>query len=248
MAANLRKYIDNPRQEFKKSAVKLCAKGQRKIKLAKEFLAGNYTEKTINLEWTGKPLRSDLINALIEKNGYKKYLEIGCRDDACFRVIKAGYKVGVDPASGGTLRMTSDEYFATHNETFDIIFIDGLHLYEQVRKDIINSAAVLNEGGTIIMHDCLPTECLAQFEFPIIDAWNGDVWKAFVEARTWPDLDAATCLIDHGVGVLKKRKNSDPLALDVRDFKKLKYAFLADDYARLMRVMDYDQAVAFASR
>ena len=32
--------------------------------------------------------------------------------------------------------MTSDEFFIQNKNTFDLIFIDGLHIYEQVIKDI----------------------------------------------------------------------------------------------------------------
>jgi hypothetical protein len=221
------------------------------VHLGNEVLAGNYTPRTVDVHWPQKPDRTDLINAVIARNGYRTYLEIGCRDDDCFRVVQVPHKVGVDPASGGTLRMTSDEFFAANKDTFDIIFIDGLHTYEQVLKDIVNAAAVLNDGGTIVMHDCLPTSCLSQFAFPVISLgvrpWNGDVWKAFIEVRTMPDLDAAACMIDHGVGVIKKRKNSRPLALKVKSCKKLKYSFLVSDYKNLLNAVDFDGAVAFAA-
>ena len=51
--------------------------------------------------------------------------------------------------------MTSDEYFSKFKDKFDIIFIDGLHHYEQVKKDIFNSLEILNSNGIILMHDCL---------------------------------------------------------------------------------------------
>ena len=34
--------------------------------------------------------------------------------------------------SGGTVIMTSDQFFATNNRTFDLIFIDGSHVWLQV--------------------------------------------------------------------------------------------------------------------
>ena len=36
--------------------------------------------------------------------------------------------------------------------------------------------------------------------------WNGDVWKAIVEARTMKDIDTYTCKADHGLGMIFKRK------------------------------------------
>src|SRR4029450_4170269 len=66
--------------------------------------------------------RMDLINLLIRNRGYRGYLEIGCFADQCFREIAVEHKVGVDPCSGGTVRMTSDAYFAEaieRRERFD---------------------------------------------------------------------------------------------------------------------------------
>ena len=77
--------------------------------------------------------------------------------------------------------MTSDDFFKDNKEKFDTIFIDGLHIDEQVQKDIENSLNALNEGGTIVMHDCKPLSEEAQI-FPRIQiAWNGDVWKAWLK-------------------------------------------------------------------
>ena len=44
--------------------------------------------------------------------------------------------IGVDPMSGGTHRMTSDEFFRRNREQwhykFDLVFIDGLHEVSRV--------------------------------------------------------------------------------------------------------------------
>ena len=39
--------------------------------------------------------------------------------------------------------MTSDEFFKSNNEFFDLIFLDGLHTYEQTIKDIDNSIQII---------------------------------------------------------------------------------------------------------
>ena len=59
--------------------------------------------------------------------------------------------MGIDPVEGGTHKMTSDEFFYNNNDKFDIIFIDGLHQYEQVIKDVKNSLNCLTKNGII---DC----------------------------------------------------------------------------------------------
>lgn len=103
--------------------------------------------------------RTQIINNFIEKYNYKNYLEIGVQAGVNFRKVKCKRKVGVDPdkKSAATIKKTSDDFFKDNQEKFDIIFIDGLHLQEQVIRDCINALKFLNEGGTIIWHDCLPT-------------------------------------------------------------------------------------------
>ncbi len=57
---------------------------------------------------------------------------------------------------GGTHRMTSDEFFATNDRHFDVIFVDGLHESEQVLKDVSAALDILNPNGFVFMHDCNP--------------------------------------------------------------------------------------------
>jgi hypothetical protein len=97
--------------------------------------------------------RLDLINLAIQKAKAKKYLVIGCDKNKIFNKIKCEYKTGVDPLRGGTHRMYSDSFFEQNTETFDVIFIDGLHQYDQVSRDFSNSLNCLNENGFIILHD-----------------------------------------------------------------------------------------------
>jgi SAM-dependent methyltransferase len=52
------------------------------------------------------------------------------------------------------IRKTSDEAFEMFaNEHFDIIFIDGLHTYEQLSKDCLNYYSKLKPGGIFAGHD-----------------------------------------------------------------------------------------------
>lgn len=161
--------------------------------------------------------RIDIINGLIQKKGYKKYLEIGVRDGSCFFAVNCESKVGVDPDTGSqaTIFKTSDEFFRLNNKKFDIIFIDGLHHADQVYKDIINSLAVLEEGGTIVMHDCMPTSKFMQ-EIPMRpdhNEWTGDTWKAYVKLRTErSDLAMFVVNTDWGCGIITRGAQT-PLVL-----------------------------------
>lgn len=170
--------------------------------------------------------RYDLINALIQKNKYKKYLEIGVRDNKCFDKICVKDKSGVDPLQDEwennrkdwkqseqkvKYRMTSDEYFEKYDTKYDIIFIDGLHENEQVYRDIQNSLKCLNKGGTIIMHDCLPIKEEHQIVPRQSNYWNGDVWKAFVRTRN-ERKDVEMCVVDSdtGLGIIQFKELKEP--------------------------------------
>lgn len=167
----------------------------------------------------------EIINTLIRKYGYATYLEIGVHTNAhCFNHIKAPYKTGVDPGYENPnerydYKLESDEFFASvktgrtefpTDMKWDCIFIDGLHLAEQVERDIINSLEHLSIGGTIVMHDCSPPlEIIAREEYhpdwPHPGEWCGTTWKAFYKFRTTrPDLRMWCVNDDYGVGIIQR--------------------------------------------
>lgn len=168
------------------------------------FLFGEKFSKKIKFSFD-KRNRLDLINYVIKKNNYKRYLEIGCHLDEIFEKINIS-KIGVDPVSGGTFRGTSDEFFSSNKDMFDCVFIDGLHTYDQVLKDVKNSLKFLDNNGIIILHDCLPISINHQRVPRTRYTWNGDVWKAIVELRTHKNLEVFTVEADQGLGVIKKKQ------------------------------------------
>lgn len=157
--------------------------------------------------------RTQLIQDIINTLKYKSYLEIGCQYDVNFSKIKVPNKVGVDPTSGGTHRMTSDEFFVQNSQMFDIVFIDGLHLSEQVDKDIANSLKFLNPNGTIVLHDCNPDREELQRKYMVVAEWTGDVWKSIVKQRANLSVDCCVGDFDYGCGVIRVRENSDPIKI-----------------------------------
>ncbi len=199
--------------------------------------------KKIKYNWESYPLRFDIINKIISKRNYTSYLEIGCFKNETFNKINIKKKIGVDPVSGGNLRMTSDHFFKENKEKFDLIFIDGLHVYEQVIKDIFNSINILKENGIILVHDCLPRKLWYQTPIRMSDTWNGDVWKAIVECRTLEYIDTYTCLADEGIGVIKVQKNNNLLKLKLSNFKNLKYKEYYLNRESLMNIISVEKLI-----
>ena len=154
--------------------------------------------------------RTSLINLLIKERGFKSYLEIGVQVPTNnFNKIICEKKYGVDPAAKDVVThpMTSDEFFQSNTESFDLIFIDGLHLSEQVIKDVDNSLKSINKNGVIVLHDCMPKQKLHAQRNRESNEWNGDVWKAAMYIRMNYEYVSLTVLdMDYGCGVLETSK------------------------------------------
>ena len=194
--------------------------------------------------------RTVLINHLIVTQQFKSYLEIGCAQNKTFDRIRANLKVGVDPLSGGTIRATSNAFFATNAQTFDLIFVDGSHHADQVLVDVENSLRVLNEGGMIVMHDCNPRSEARQ-RVPRVGTgpWNGDVWRAVVMLRTRADLDIAIGDFDQGCAVVCVRPNSDRLQLpsSMTSIDDFSYEALTHNRQDWLRLVDYETLKRFVA-
>jgi predicted O-methyltransferase YrrM len=54
--------------------------------------------------------------------------------------------------------LLSDDAINTLEEgkKFDLVYIDGMHTYDQIKKDITNYLPIINEGGFIAGHDFHP--------------------------------------------------------------------------------------------
>lgn len=152
--------------------------------------------------------RTDIINKLIKKFEYKTYLEIGVQFGTNFNRVKIDNKIGIDPdlTVCADLYLTSDEYFEIIdiNEKFDIIFIDGMHVADQVYTDVKNALNHLNQNGCIVCHDMLPSSEIMQRVPRIANIWTGDCWKAWVWLRqSEPNLSMYVINTDKGCGVIR---------------------------------------------
>ena len=222
----------------------LRLKGSKNILKLNFFFHKYFGEKDIGEIWlnfSNKPDKKKIVQNTISRKKYKSYLEIGCFDNELFDHINCEKKVGVDPYSGGTLRETSDYFFSKNKETFDCIFIDGLHYYQQVKKDITNSIKSLNQNGVIFIHDCLPNNVFQQAVPRCKFGWTGEVWKAIVEFRTLDYVDTYTCYADCGIGVILKNKNKKQLKIDIKDFSKLKFSDYFKNFKEYMNIVEYDE-------
>ena len=177
--------------------------------------------------------RTTLLNSYLYRTKGSNYLEIGVRNGENYFAIDAHRKFGVDPnyffskrailksllkKSNWTRRMfrcTSDDFFKFHapgllkNRKLDLVFVDGMHTYEQSLKDGLNSLRFLEPDGIVVFHDCNPWS--KESAQPIIPTgkvnWNGDVWKTIYHLRQYPEyFECFTYDTDEGLGILKRTK------------------------------------------
>lgn len=183
-------------------------------------------------------IRTDILNTLIHANRYKSYLEIGVRDAKNFKRVVALEKDGVDPAGNCNYPVTSDDFFKqlSQSKLYDLIFIDGLHLKEQVLRDVYNSLQHLSVGGTIVMHDCNPVSQKYATAERKPGAWNGTVWEAWAELRM-SRIDLEMCVVDtdHGCGIIRRGSQT------TFPREHIEYRLLADKRRTLLNLISVDE-------
>lgn len=215
-----------------------------------EKIARHLRNRKILKEVLSAPFRrTEIINWLIEHNGYKKYLEIGIGACKNHRRITAEYKETVDvfsaPPEGfeNHNKMTSDLYFQHLDpaKKFDLIFVDGLHEHDQTLRDILNSLKHMNPGGTILVHDVdPPTEWHAR-ELPTGGGeWLGNTWISFAKLRcTRQDLSMAVIDCDWGVGIIQEGEQK-PFSYDGA-IEGMPYSFFEANRQTLMNIISVDE-------
>ena len=218
-----------------------------------------------------------VLQQLIKKTHAKTYLEIGVYVGDCFLRIKCGRKIAVDPQISISFKkkrkfffrnyhilfnryfeMTSDDFFHKQQELLlrtrpGIVFIDGLHTYEQSLKDVQNALNFLRDGGMIIMHDCNPLTEAAAFPAQSFEhakslnipgfagEWNGDVWKTILHLRSnRHDLNIFVLDCDEGLGIITKGVPGNTLHFSPEEIQGLSYRDLDANRERFLNLRNLE--------
>jgi len=216
--------------------------------------------------------RVEVLQRIIDKTRAHTYLEIGVEAGDCFLQIKARRKFAVDPNFNITTekkikwmvrnifnvtaryyQSTSDGFFAKFNTNkgLDVVFVDGLHTYQQSLKDVQNALDCLRKGGVIIMHDCNPPNEVAAIPADFYDyrtlsslpgwsgEWCGDVWKTICYLRSSrDDLNVFVLDCDRGLGIITRGKPETRLELTEEKLDRLTYDDLAKNRAAFLNLKD----------
>lgn len=143
------------------------------------------------------------------------YVEIGVSNGKSLALARAATRaLGIDPATAAPellvfrspenipqlYKVTSDDFFDHSDvpqemgkQTFDMAFIDGLHVFEQALRDFVNLERYASKDSVIFIHDCLPVNALVAERERQTMFWTGDVWKVIPCLRELrPDLEITT--------------------------------------------------------
>ncbi len=145
------------------------------------------------------------VHAALDPNWY---LEIGTQKGRSLAFAQ-GNSIAIDPdfmledqvvgAKPQLLmfQQTSDDFFASgylarNGIAVDFAFLDGMHLFEYLLRDFMNTEAAAAPGAAIAMHDCVPSNHIMSkrdWSKEETRQWTGDVWKLIpILQRYRPDL------------------------------------------------------------
>jgi GT2 family glycosyltransferase len=129
----------------------------------------------------------EILPLLHEVYNPQLYFEIGVDKGESLRIAKCE-AVGVDPHPdiGGNVnkaevhRLDSDVFFERKllkGRKPDLVFIDGLHHFDQVIKDFVNVEKTCKKDTVVVIDDILPAHEGQTPREWLPGSWTGDVWK-----------------------------------------------------------------------
>jgi predicted O-methyltransferase YrrM len=212
------------------------------------------------------------INRLAALRGARRYLEVGVARGQTFLNVEIELKHGVDPAFRFDTRpleservrffaMTSDRFFteaAPRDMRYDIIFLDGLHTFEQTFRDFCASMPHAHADTVWIIDDVFPSDVFSALPSQQ-DAlayrkqhgltgtlWHGDVFKCvFAINDFFPNFSFRTLRRTHGnpqtVIVNRPRPDFRPVFNDLEKISRLDYYGFWEN-RRLLR-LDSEDAI-----
>lgn len=197
---------------------------------------------------------SQRLNILSSLNDAQRYLEIGVNSGKTFFRIQIKEKSAVDPNFRFDIEekeeigskfypITSDHFFSKLKEsedgkiTFDLIYIDGLHTFEQAMKDFKNSLAHSHDTTIWLLDDTVPSNmftALASREKANMlkrkaglskdRAWYGDVYKVvFAIHDFYPDFSYCTNGTQTVAWRTKQHRNITPVFSSYENIDALGY-------------------------
>ncbi len=207
-----------------------------------------------------KTARSRRVNQLGRLVDFRSYLEIGVATGATFFEVDVDRKVGVDPryrfdvtaqtdprATFHTL--TSNDYFTGpgFGESFDMMFVDGLHTFEQTLTDFHATLQMSHARSIILVDDTVPNDVFSAVPNQKIAfkyraktgnkslVWHGDVYKLIVYIQDFLPMLSYMTFMSGGnpqtVVWREPRQDVQPVCGNLEKVSRLDYFWLMENFA-----------------
>ena len=222
--------------------------------------------------------RPSVLQPILDLFPGARYLEIGVSEGATFHAVTASVKVAVDPNFRFPFenhisedseviyhQSTSDSFFEQYRSgvPFDVVYLDGLHTYDQTLRDLLNAAILLQPKGVIVIDDVLPdtysaslsqTDC-SEFRArtgELFNSWMGDVFKVvYFVSSFMQQFDYRTIANNHGQLVMWRgvRPEFDLSGLSLSEISGASYldTILRREYFKLAQYHDIFDLIYAAS-
>lgn len=212
------------------------------------------------------------INHLARHLQAKSYLEVGVASGDTFFAVDIANKVAVDPKfrfdyrsyeneSNHFFEISSDVYFTkfSNDEKFDVIFLDGLHTFEQTFRDFCSSIMVAHDKTIWILDDTMPSDVFSSWPKQMQavnfrkqagltgEQWHGDVFKVvFAIHDFFPMLSYVTINTAGNPQTVvwkKAREEFSPFCNNLESISRLSYFELLQNI-KIMNMTPQDSALS----
>ncbi len=207
-------------------------------------------------------MRSERLNAIARLASARRYLEIGVSEGDTFFGVDVEYKVAVDPAFNFDYKtrqtekqkffpLRSDDFFKSErHQAFDLIYLDGLHTFEQTLRDFMNSLTVAHAKTVWLLDDTIPNDnysaladqdrCyrLRRSQGNGDWAWMGDVYKVVFFIASVMRFYQVRTFTGHGQTVVWRDLNrfSDPIDQNLEAIGTMTYEDFIEKHQSVFHV------------
>ncbi len=164
----------------------------------------------------------EIIGRLAAQHGFTRYLEL-CTSTTgnCYRNLdrqvlpnphRLMYNCPADFDDGLVIDFRSESFDISqclsgmrgNKLRYDIILVDGWYEYDCSYRDLRVAFDLLDEGGMLVVHDCLPPNIAVAAPRWIPGEWSGVTYKAYLDFVYERRLDYCTVDTDYGCGIIRK--------------------------------------------
>jgi hypothetical protein len=219
-----------------------------------------FTHQMVMAESFGK---AEIINHLAAVHSFRRYLEVCCSstgwkfsriDRTRLEAYRLMYRCADHVSDGFAVDFRSGDADIScclreingRGLVYDVVLVDPFHEYETSLRDIAAAFELIEPGGYLVVHDCLPPEQSLAGPRYQEGEWCGVTYKAYLDFVTGrDDLVYYTVDTDYGCGVIRKLGALERFRVRLRRLLGPPPAGAGADLVRRWRGLGQDFEAAF---